>query len=127
MNRDEAFTFLLGHPVFYLSTVEGKVPHVRSMALYRVDENGLVFHTDKSRPLCEQLAANPNVELCFGGAMGDFEVRVSGSAERVEDEGLKKQIDPNRADRLAVYRVKNATATVWTRITAARTSTTVDL
>lgn len=127
MNKDEVLAFISRHPVFYLATSEGNIPHVRSMGVYRVDEGGIIFHTDKARPLCAQLAVNPEVEMCFSSAQGDFEVRVRGSVEKVEDMELKQRIDPQKPERLAVYRLKNGNATVWAMLSDSRTSTTVAL
>lgn len=127
MNRQEVFDFLNANPVFYLATAEGNKPHVRGMLLYRADNNGILFHTGKGKDLHRQLAANPQVELCFTN--GNFEdliqVRVSGSVELIEDLDLKKEIVQKREflkpfveqagyDPLAVYRMRQGIATVWT-------------
>jgi pyridoxamine 5'-phosphate oxidase len=127
MNRQQIFEFLNTNPVFHLATVEGGRPHVRGMLMYRADENGILFHTGTNKDLHKQLSANPHVEMSFNN--GKFEdlvqVRVSGSAELVEDLALKKEIVQTRDfmkpwveqwgyDFLAVYRLKNGQATVWT-------------
>jgi pyridoxamine 5'-phosphate oxidase len=77
--------------------------------------------------LHRQLTANPHVEMCFSN--GKFEdlvqIRVSGIVELVEDMELKKEIVQKReflkpwVERdgygfLAVYRMKQGKATIWT-------------
>ena len=92
MNRSELLAFLNANPVFHLATVEGNKPHVRGMYLYQADENGILFHTGKMKDLHKQLIVNPNVEMSFNN--GKFEnliqVRVSGTAELIEDMDLKR-------------------------------------
>lgn len=127
MNKEEILNFLNTNPVFHLATVEGGKPHVRGMLLYRADENGLLFHTGKMKDLHTQLTENPKVELAFNN--GKFEdliqIRISGAVELVEDLDLKKEIVQNREflkpwveqsgyGPLAVYRIKQGVATVWT-------------
>ncbi|OIO27198.1 MAG: pyridoxamine 5'-phosphate oxidase [Nitrospirae bacterium CG1_02_44_142] len=127
MNKSEIFDFLNAKPIFHLATVEGNKPHVRGMMMYKADENGIVFHTGKMKDLHKQLTKNPNVEMSFNN--GSFEnliqVRVSGTVELVEDIELKKEIVERREflkpfieqsgyEPLAVYRMKNGVATIWT-------------
>lgn len=129
MTKTEIFEFLSTNPVFHLATIEGDKPRVRGMLLYSADENGLIFHTGKMRDLHKQLIENPNVEMSFNnGSDGSLEnliqIRVSGTVELVEDIELKKEIVQKREflkplvekmgyDFLAVYRLKNGTASVW--------------
>ncbi|MCL5024140.1 MAG: pyridoxamine 5'-phosphate oxidase family protein [Nitrospirae bacterium] len=127
MNKSELFEFLNANPIFHLATVEGNKPRVRGMMMYRADENGILFHTGKGKDLHRQLSANPQVEMCFNN--GKFEdliqIRVSGRVELVEDLNLKKEIVEKRAflkpwveqmgyEPLAVYRMKNGVAALWT-------------
>jgi pyridoxamine 5'-phosphate oxidase len=127
MNKEEIFEFLNANQVFHLATIEGDRPHVRGMYLYRADENGIVFHTGKVKDLHRQLTQDPHVEMAFNnGKMQDLtQVRVSGTVELVEDLELKKEIVTKRPflkpfvdragyDSLAVYRLKNGSAVVWT-------------
>jgi pyridoxamine 5'-phosphate oxidase len=127
VKKSEIFNFLNANPVFHLATVEWSKPHVRGMFLYRADEDGIIFHTGKMKDLHRQLTENPQVEMCFNN--GDFEnltqIRISGIVALVEDLELKKEIVRKREflgpwieqagyEPLAVYRMKNGTATVWT-------------
>ncbi|UFS71911.1 pyridoxamine 5'-phosphate oxidase family protein [Geomonas sp. RF6] len=126
MDKKEILEFMTANPVFHLATAEGSKPHVRGMLLYRADENGIIFNTGKVKDLHQQLTANQQVELSFHN--GNFEnliqVRVSGTAELVEDLDLKKEIIEQRDflkpwveevgyEPVAVYRIRNGVATVW--------------
>lgn len=126
MNKIEIFEFLNTNPEFHLATVAGNKPHVRGILLYRADENGIIFHTGKMKDLHKQLIENPHVEMCFNN--GNFEnliqIRVSGTVELIEDIELKKEIVHRREflkpwveqmgyEFLAVYRMKNGVATIW--------------
>jgi uncharacterized pyridoxamine 5'-phosphate oxidase family protein len=127
MNKNEVFDFLNANPVFHLATVEGNKPHVRGMLMYRADENGIIFHTGKTKDLHKQLTENPNIEMSFNN--GNFQdlvqIRISGTVQLVEDIELKKEIVQKREflkpwveqmgyGPFAVYRMKNGTAAVWT-------------
>lgn len=127
MNKAEIIGFLNANPVFHLATAEGGRPHVRGMYLYRADENGILFHTGKMKDVHRQLTVNPNVEMSFNNGMVEnlIQVRVSGTAELIEDMELKKEIVQKRPflkpwverdgyDSLAVYRIRKGSAVVWT-------------
>ena len=126
MTKSEILEFINANPVFHLATIEGDKPRVRGMLLYRADENGILFHTGKMRDLHKQLTVNPQVEMSFNNGSSEdlMQVRISGSLELVEDIELKKEIVQKREflkpfvehygyDPLAVYRLKNGTASVW--------------
>jgi uncharacterized pyridoxamine 5'-phosphate oxidase family protein len=130
MNKGEILGFLNANPIFHLATVEGSNPHVRGLLLYRADEHGIVFHTGKMKDLHKQLTVNPHVEMCFnnGNSQNIVQIRVSGSVELVEDIDLKKEIVQKREflkpwverdgyGSLAVCRIKNGKATIWTMMT----------
>jgi pyridoxamine 5'-phosphate oxidase len=125
MNRAEIIEFINSNPASHLATVDGTRPRVRGMLIYRADEEGILFHTGASKDLYKQLLKNPNVELCFNNYKDNIQVRVSGQAEEVKDGVLKKEIVEARPfmkpwveqygeDMLAVFKVKNAIAIVWT-------------
>ena len=130
MTRKEVLEFMSSNPIFHLATVEGDKPHVRGMLLYRADENGVIFNTGKIKDLYKQLTKNPNVEMSFTNGIFEnlIQIRVIGTVELDEDLDLKKEIVQKRDflkpwveqvgyDALAVYRLKNGVATVWTMAT----------
>lgn len=117
------------NPVFYLATMDGDMPRVRGMLLYKADENEIVFHTAKMRDLFHQIMKNNKVELCFN--CSGTQIRISGKLELIEDNDLKDQIanHPTRAflkpwresisveefhEAFAVFTLKHGTATIWT-------------
>jgi len=126
MNQAEIYAFLTTNPVFHLATLDGDQPRARGMLLYRADERGILFQTGKMRDLYRQLTANPRVELSFhNGSEDDLtQVRVSGTAELLEDLELKREIVSHRDflkpfveragyDPLAVFRVTKGVASIW--------------
>jgi len=89
MNKAEILAFLNANHTCHLATVEGNKPHVRAIGIYRADENGIIFHTEKAKDLYKQLSKNRNVELCFNNYKDRIQVRVSGTVEPVDDMELK--------------------------------------
>lgn len=127
MNKIDIINLMNSNPVFYLATVEGSVPRVRGMLLYRADETGVIFHTGTMKNLYKQLGENPNVELCFNCNNG-VQLRVSGKVVEVNDDNIKNEIlsHPSRDfakgwidsglfkyEEFVVYKVKYKEATVW--------------
>jgi len=127
MDKNEIIALINQNPACYLATSENNVPHVRGVLIYRADEHGIIFHTGKFKDLYRQLIANPQVEFCFtnNDMQNLIQIRVNGRVEPDEDMALKKEIVSERVflkpwvdeqgyDGLAVFRLKNGTATVWT-------------
>jgi pyridoxamine 5'-phosphate oxidase len=128
MDKKDVLSFISGNPIFALATAEDDVPYVRYMMLYRADEAGIFFHTGESKDLHRQLSRNPQVEMCFYSQKDMTQVRVSGTADLIEDIDLKKQIVKDRPflqrwvddkgyDSLSVYRVAKGKACAWTMAT----------
>jgi len=125
MDKKEIIDFVKRNPVVYLATAEGKKPRVRGMMLYRVDEDGIIFHTGRTKDLQKQLERNPDVELCCFSQQENKQVRIAGKVEALKDDALKKEIVEKRPflkpwieerglDFLTVWRIKGGVATVWT-------------
>lgn len=129
MTKQEILEAIAKHPVFYLGTVEGNQPRVRGMLIYKVDEEGIVFHTAKIRELYSQVCANSLAELCFNA--DGVQIRISGKLEEIDDNDLKDEIanhptrkflDPWRNSitneefhqQFVVYKLAHGTATLWT-------------
>jgi pyridoxamine 5'-phosphate oxidase len=128
MDKKTVLAFISNNPIFALATSENNVPHVRFMALYRADDSGLYFHTGESKDLHRQMSRNPMVEMCFYSPKEMMQVRISGTAELVEDDVFKRQtvkdspflqkwVDSQGYDSLCVYRVAEGKAAVWTMAT----------
>ena len=130
MNRHEILQFINSNPAFFLATTEDGEPRVRGMLLYRADDEGILFHTGGMKDVCRQMLANPAVELCFFDQQNMVQVRVKGVARQIMDLRLKEEIvnSPGREflkpiveshglDVLAVFRVVDCQALVWTMAT----------
>jgi len=126
MTKDEIFEFIKAHPACNLATVDSEgQPHVRGMLMYRADEKGIIFHTGDFKDLWKQVIDNPKVEVCFFDPKTNIQVRVAGTAQPVEDQGLKEEIVKARPflkswvekkgyEHLKVMRISGLRATVWT-------------
>lgn len=130
MNKKQILEFINANPIFHMATVDGDTPHVRGMLLFKADDEGIVFNTGKIKDLYRQLNVNPKVEMCFTNGIFEnlIQVRVTGTVEALEDLELKKEIVQKRDflkpwidkvgyEQLAVYRLRNGVATVWTMAT----------
>jgi pyridoxamine 5'-phosphate oxidase len=126
MTRDEILGFMNSHPACNLATAEaGGQPHVRGMLMYRADDKGIIFHTGEFKDLWKQVMNNSMVELCFFDPKTNTQVRVTGTAQSVEELALKEEIVKARPflkawvekrgyESLKVFRVTPLRATVWT-------------
>ncbi|MFC1636645.1 pyridoxamine 5'-phosphate oxidase family protein [Planctomycetota bacterium] len=125
MTKEEVLQFATKNPACSLATVEGNLPRVRMIMLYRADENGIIFVTGRQKALHAQLQANPAVEMCLHNAEEGRQVRIQGTAEILDDLELKKQvvedfsflkawIEREGYEVLICYRLKDAKATTWT-------------
>jgi len=134
MDKKEILKFISENPIGYLATVDGKAARVRGMETFRADEKGLIFYTSKMKNVFQQMAKNPEVEVCYF-AKG-LQVRVRGKIELVEDLALKKEIVEKRPflkpiyekgyDDMAVCRLKGK-ATTWSMQDMAAPTTFIDL
>jgi uncharacterized pyridoxamine 5'-phosphate oxidase family protein len=138
MTKAEILAFINANPLCFLATTEGDTPHVRGMRAFRADENGIVFYTGKDKAVHQQLTKNPKAEICFYEFKNVIQVRVSGRMELIEDLELKKEIGSTRPnvkprvekegyDWLALYRLKNGKASVWSLQTVKTSKTLIDL
>jgi len=125
MTKEEVLEFATKNPVFSLATIDGNQPRVRSMMLYKADENGIIFCTGRDKAVHKQLQANPAVELCFYSAEQGRQVRIEGTVEMLDDLELKKQVveafsflkpwvEIQGYEVMICYRLKNAKAITWT-------------
>ncbi len=128
MNRAQIAEFIKKNPAFFLSTTDGRKPHVRGMMLVHADDQGIVFHTWKHKDVYRQLVNNNQVELCFYNPRDYAQLRIAGKTEMVEDEQLKENIinkfrflKREAAERglenMAVFRLARGKATFWSMAT----------
>ena len=125
MTKEEILEFVTKNPAFSLATIDGNLPHVRLIMLYRADEDGIIFCTGRDKDVHAQLQANPAVEMCFSNSDQSCQVRIAGNVEMQDDLELKKKIveafpflkpwvDSQGYEVMICYCLKNAKAVTWT-------------
>jgi len=139
MTKGEIFKFMNDHPEFYLATNDQGQARVRGLLLHKANEEGIYFTTGKMRDLYKQLKMDPKVELIFVEHPPLASVRVTGVVEELDDDldlkkeivskrpFLKPMIDHSGYEPMAVFRVKNGTATEWRLETTMAPKTYIDL
>ena len=81
-----------------MATVDGDRPRVRPVSAFLQDDMTILIAAfAKSRKMAE-LARNPNVELCYVDG-GHNQVRVSGTAEVIDDVAVKRDVMENNLPR----------------------------
>ena len=124
MTKEEVFELIKANPIAWMATVEGDQPRVRAMGIPRADENGIIIQTWTIKDIHQQVVDNPKMELCFNDLKGGVQVRVSGTAEIIDDVAAKEKMVEDRPfmkptveehgiDVVALYRLKGK-ATAWT-------------
>ena len=125
MTKDEILKFLNDHPASFLATLDGDQPRVRGMGLVKADEKGLLYQTSDVKDLWGQVVKNRRVEVCFNDLQANIQIRITGVAEIIEDQGVKEEIVAKRPflkplvqkrgyDPIKVFRVTGCKAYVWT-------------
>jgi pyridoxamine 5'-phosphate oxidase len=135
MNKSEMLAMIKKSGHGFLATVDNNKGRVRGMEIFRADENGIILYTSKSKDVFQQVARNPEVEMCF--FVDGTQLRISGRLEIVEDAALKKEIVEARAflkpvaeklgyDFMGVMKLAKGKATTWSIPTMAEPKTYVD-
>jgi len=125
MTKEEILEFATKNPVCSLATIDGNQPRVRTIMLYKADENGIIFCTGRDKAVHKQLQANPAAELCFYNAEQGLQVRIEGTVEMLDDLELKKKVveaftflkpwvESQGYEVMICYRLNNARAVTWT-------------
>lgn len=131
MQKQEILSVLNQPQPAYLATIENGEPRVRGIQIYAVDHRGLMFQTGDMKAMSSQIKAHPQVELCVLDPKTHAQIRVRGKFEVCEDLEIKREIaeHPSREylipmrqamgdeaffQMLTVFRMRSATAQVWT-------------
>ena len=125
MTKEEVLEFATKNPVCSLATIDGNQPRVRTIMLYKADENEIIFCTGRGKAVHKQLQANPAAELCFYNAEQGLQVRIEGAVEMLDDLELKKKVlevftflkpwvESRGYEVMICYRLNNARAVTWT-------------
>lgn len=115
MDKNEILEFITKNPIGYLATAEGSKPHVRAFGMFKADENGIIYFTQKIKDVYKQLEKNPEVEVCYFA--NGTQIRVAGKMKQLDDMNIKKaivekapflkpQIDASGWDYLSVWLLK---------------------
>ncbi|MDO9333252.1 MAG: pyridoxamine 5'-phosphate oxidase family protein [Dehalococcoidales bacterium] len=123
MDKKEILEFLNANRTSHLATVEGGAPRVRAIGIIKADGDGILFQTWKSKDLGKQLAQNADVEFCFNNYEKRVQIRVRGKVTPAEDAVTKQIVLKERpqfqrlvegGQEMAIYRLKNGMAHIWT-------------
>ena len=116
----EVENFIRQCGVYYLATVDGKVPRVRPFGTLAEFEGKLYVLTGKSKNVSKQIEKNHNVEVC--ASYGETWIRISGQLIRDDRVKAKKNmLDQNphlrpfydeHDDNTEVLYFKDATAVI---------------
>ena len=126
MNKEEIMQLIRENPVCFLASVEGDIPRVRGVGTYKADDRGILIQISTPKDVYKQLVKNPKVELCYHIPAKGMQLRVNGTAEFLEDQGLKEEVlkdrpflktlvDAEGYDAIKVFRVANASVYIWTK------------
>jgi pyridoxamine 5'-phosphate oxidase len=129
MDLDDCIRFATAHPICFLATEDQGRPRVRPLLLWTADQDGFTFMTMSPKQLSEQLHRDPRVEACFFNGESELpaarSMRVTGSAEFLDDAGLVHKVSEERAalegligrplEPIAeVFRISHGEARFWT-------------
>jgi len=76
---NEVLEFLTSNKTFYLATIDGDQARVRPFGAIMKYEDKLYFSTSNTKPIFDQLVANPKVEISTTSDKGEW-IRLSGTA-----------------------------------------------
>lgn len=108
--------------------MDGDQPRVRAFLFWFADETGFYFQTLAPKDVFLQIKANPKVEVCFfnsGDLMTVRTLRITGTAEIVEDPALKERLlremtflaavgDGPKDPVFQIFRIAKGEAVFWT-------------
>jgi len=105
---------------FYIATIDKDRPRVRPFGSYMIYNGKLYFSTADTKPFWQQIAENPNIELCSCDGKGEWlRIEATANPDRrkvVKDKMLEqnprlKQIYEKHGDSVALFYITKATAT----------------
>lgn len=123
MDKKEILEFLNANRTSYFATIERGAPRVRAIGIVKADDDGILIQTWKSKELSKQLEQNAEVEFCFNNFETRVQIRVRGKVTPIEDAATKQLVLKERphfqklvegGKEMAIYRLKNGMAHIWT-------------
>jgi uncharacterized pyridoxamine 5'-phosphate oxidase family protein len=126
MTREEILQFIEANPVAWIATMEDGRPHVRALRAFRIREDGPLFQISTPKDVYRQLAANPDVEVCFNDQARGIQVRLTGMARFVKDDAvlddvlverafLQSLVDEQGRGAIKLFVIGEAMAYAWTK------------
>ncbi|MHB0980122.1 MAG: pyridoxamine 5'-phosphate oxidase family protein [Thermoleophilia bacterium] len=126
MTREEILEFIEANPVAWIATMEDGRPHVRALRAFRIREDGPLFQISTPKDVYRQLAANPDVEVCFNDQTRGIQVRLAGKVQFVEDDAvlddvlverafLQSLVDEQGRGAIKLFVIGEAMAYAWTK------------
>lgn len=96
MDIQDCIQFATENPICFMATTDGDQPRVRTLALEFANENGFYFAILSPKQFCQQIKANPKVEVCFYNHPSDLmqarQMRLTGKMELVDDPELQQRV-----------------------------------
>jgi uncharacterized pyridoxamine 5'-phosphate oxidase family protein len=92
MTREQAIEFIKQVHIGYLATIDTEnKPQVRPVAVDTFYDDELYFFTFCTTRKVAEMAAHPQVEVCWTNVENLTQVRFSGRSAVVTDEGIQKR------------------------------------
>jgi len=129
MELQDCIEFANANPVCYIATADGDQPRVRAVLMVSADETGFYYVLLSPKQVCQQLKANPKMEVCYYNnppSLGEArQMRVTGVAELVDDPALTKKVAQDRSflepiagqplePIMEIWRISHGDAHFWT-------------
>lgn len=92
MERDHLLALLRTTGTGFLATVEQGHPRVRAVQLVEASPDQVLYYTHRHKPLCQQLQADPEVEVCFWSISERTQVRIHGRVELLDDDTARQEL-----------------------------------
>jgi len=89
---EDIIRFVNENPTAFVGTVDNGKPRVRAMLVFSCNEKEIVFVAGRGKEICDELAKNPQVEVCFYSQNETKTLRIEGTAEFFTDRSLQAQI-----------------------------------
>lgn len=65
MQKEQIYELMNNNVGFALATIDGDMPRVRFMMLYKASNDGIIFHSSAVKDVYKQIVKNPKAELCL--------------------------------------------------------------
>lgn len=113
------YEFLKNAGTYYLATLDGNQPRVRTFGTINIYNGKLYIETEKKKAVSRQISKNPNVEICAFHNGKWFRVAcelaedndISARISMLEAYPQLRQMCSENDGNMQVFSIRNATAT----------------